>query len=114
MNPRQYRELERQADVIEQNKKLNMKTFNDLVFNPHPINNGVVSRLYFGNGYGVSVVKHDYSYGNEKGLYELAVVSEETGEILYDTPITEDVVGWLRPTDVTDIMSIVQKFDTRK
>ncbi len=56
MNPRQYRELERQADVIEQNKKLNMKTFNDLVFNPHPINNGVVSRLYFGNGYGVSVV----------------------------------------------------------
>jgi hypothetical protein len=44
----------------------------------------------------------------------LAVISEETGEILYDTPITEDVVGWLRPTDVTDIMSIVQKFDNRK
>jgi hypothetical protein len=67
-----------------------------------------VSRTFFDNGYGVSVVKHDYSYGGDKGLYELAVLNEN-GDLTYDTPITEDVIGWLRPEDVTDVMIKVQQ-----
>lgn len=85
-----------------------MKTFKDLEFKPHSFNNGVVSRTYFDNGYGVSVVKHDYSYGGDKGLYELAVLNKD-GDLVYDTPITEDVIGWLRPEDVTDVMIKVQQ-----
>jgi len=68
---------------------------------------GIVSRTKFDNGYEVSVVKSKYSYGGDKGLYELAVFKD--GEICYDTPITDDVIGYLRPQDVTDVMEKIQK-----
>jgi hypothetical protein len=84
-----------------------MKTFKDLEFIPHSAGGGVISRLYFENGYGVSVVKTNYSYGGKDGLYELAVLSED-GEITYNTGITDDVMGYLSPEDVTDVMSKIQ------
>jgi hypothetical protein len=40
-------------------------------------------------------------------LYELAVFKD--GEICYDTPITDDVIGYLRPEDVTDVMVKIQQ-----
>jgi hypothetical protein len=85
-----------------------MKTFKDLKFKEHPINDGVVSRIVFENGYGASVVRHEYSYGGDKGLYELAVL-DSSGELTYDTPVTNDVIGYLRPEDVTDVMAKIQK-----
>ena len=83
-----------------------MKEFNDLEFIPHSAGGGVISRLYFENGYGVSVVKTNYSYGGKDGLYELAIFKND--ELCYDTPITDDVMGYLSPEDVTDIMSKIQ------
>ena len=83
-----------------------MKTFKDLEFKPHSFNNGVVSRTFFDNGYGVSVVKHDYSYGGDKGLYELAVLNEN-GDLTYDTPITEDVIGWNTKEEVSAMMKVL-------
>jgi hypothetical protein len=53
-------------------------------------------------------VKHEHSYGGDKGLYELAVLDNE-GQICYDTTITNDVIGYLRPEDVTDVMEKIQK-----
>ena len=86
-----------------------MKQFNDLQFKTHPIHgDGVISRITFDNGYGASVVKHEYSYGGDKGLYELAVLGKD-GQITYDTPITDDVIGYLRPMDVTDVMEKIQQ-----
>lgn len=86
-----------------------MKTFKDLEFKPHPVNDGVVSRIYFENGWGLSVVKHDYSYGGKQGLYEMAVLKGD--EIHYDNDIAKgDVVGYLRAEDVTDAMLIIQKW----
>lgn len=87
-----------------------MKTFKDLVFKSHPIHvDGIVSRLEFENGYGVSVVRHDASYGHDRGLYEMAVLKD--GDIHYDNPIANgDVVGYLREEDVTDAMAIIQKW----
>jgi hypothetical protein len=85
-----------------------MKTFNDLEFK-EPFCGGEISRVYFDNGYGVSVVRSQYSYGGKEGLYELAVVSEETGEITYDTPITDDVIGYLTPEGVTTLMLEIQQ-----
>ena len=85
-----------------------MKTFKDLEFVPHAAGmGGVMSRIQFENGYGASVVKTDYTYGGDKGLYELAVFKD--GEICYDTPITDDVIGYLRPEDVTDVMTKIQQ-----
>jgi hypothetical protein len=50
----------------------------------------------FENGYGASVIAD--GYGASEGLYELAVL--HNGRIVYDTPITEDVLGWLTAADV--------------
>jgi len=85
-----------------------MKTFADLEFNPHPMGVGVHARITFDNGYGASVVKTPYTYGGDNGKYELAVLGTD-GDLTYDTPITEDVLGYLSPTAVTDIMKQIQK-----
>ena len=86
-----------------------MKTFNDLEFVPHAAGmGGVMSRIQFENGYGASVVKTDYTYGGDKGLYELAVLDSE-GNLTYSTPVTDDVIGYLRPEDVTDVMVKIQQ-----
>lgn len=54
------------------------------------------------NGYGASVVKHEYSYGGKKGLWELAV--QKDGELTYDTHITDDVIGHLEWNEVLNIL----------
>ena len=86
-----------------------MKTFKDIQFKINPMGSeyGIVSRTQFDNGYEVSVVKSPHSYGGDKGLYELAIFKD--GDICYDTPITDDVIGYLRPEDVTDVMVRVEK-----
>ena len=86
-----------------------MKTFNDIEFKPNPMGAdfGIVSRTQFDNGYEASVVKSEYTYGGNDGLYELAVFKD--GQICYDTPITDDVIGYLRPEDVTDVMAKIQQ-----
>ena len=86
-----------------------MKTFKDLEFVEHPSHiGGVQARITFDNGYGASVVKTPYSYGGDRGMYELAVLGTD-GHLTYDTPITNDVIGYLRDIDVTDVMEKIQQ-----
>ena len=86
-----------------------MKQFKDLEFVSHPSHiEGVQARITFENGYGASVVKSPYTYGGDRGLYELAVFGTD-GHITYATPITDDVIGYLRPEDVTDVMAKIQQ-----
>jgi hypothetical protein len=89
-----------------------MKTFEDLEFKTHPMAeglNGIISRIQFDNGFGASVVKHQYSYGGDRGLYELAVL-DSNGEVHYDNSVANgDVIGYLRPEDVTGVMEKIQK-----
>ena len=85
-----------------------MKTFKDLKFRQHPSADGIISRIPFENGYGASVVRHEYSYGGKDGLYEVAVLDSD-GELCYDTPVTNDVIGYLRDIDVTDVMEKIQQ-----
>jgi hypothetical protein len=87
-----------------------MKTFGDLEFemiNDTPFMVGKKSRMSFDNGYGVSVVSHTYSYGGKKGLYEVAVLDSE-GDLTYETPVTNDVIGHLSEKGVSDVMKQVQ------
>ena len=86
-----------------------MKTFKEIEFKANPMGEdfGIVSRTKLDNGYEVSVVQSPHSYGGDKGLYELAIFKD--GQICYDTPITNDVIGYLRPMDVTDVMEKIQK-----
>ena len=86
-----------------------MKTFKDLEFKEHPTHmGGVQARIQFDNGYGASVVKTPHTYGGDKGLYELAVL-DSNGSLTYATPITDDVIGYLRPEDVTDVLTKIQQ-----
>jgi hypothetical protein len=86
-----------------------MKKFEDLEFDKltDPFMSGVRSRMMFENGFGVSVVSHTYSYGGKDGLFEVAVLDED-GCLTYNTPVTNDVVGYLNPDEVTEIMEQVQ------
>jgi hypothetical protein len=89
-----------------------MKQFKDLEFKAHPMAEGlygIISRIQFDNGFGASVVKHQYSYGGDRGLYELAVL-DSNGEVHYDNSVANgDVIGYLRPEDITDVMEKIQK-----
>ena len=87
-----------------------MKKFEDLDFIKldDGFMKGVQCRMMFENGFGVSVVSHTYSYGGKDGLFEVAVLDAD-GDLTYNTPVTNDVVGYLNPDEVTDIMEEVQK-----
>ncbi|WP_422049751.1 hypothetical protein [Shimia sp.] len=80
-------------------------TFFDLVFKRKSGRGGFQARHDYTNGYGVSVI--DDGYGSDAGLYEVAVMFQ--GDLCYDTPITDDVLGHLTSDDVTDIMERVSK-----
>ena len=81
-----------------------------------PLYDGVKMEYEFMNGYGASVVRHQYSYGNKDGLWELAVLKD--GSITYDTEISDDVVGYLSWEDVEKILSKIKDlpddFDEKK
>jgi len=99
---------ETSIEMLELIKMLNLpfKTFDDINFIPHPMS-GVRSVTMFENGYGASVVSHPMSYGGQMGLYELAVL-DKNGELTYDTPITDDVIGYLTPEQVTEKLIEIQ------
>lgn len=91
-----------------------MKTFKDLEFMNLPeLFEGVQARITFDNGYGVSVVRGQYTYGGKKGLYELAVL-DINGQLCHTTPLTDDVIGYLRDIDVTEVMVKIQALPSVK
>jgi hypothetical protein len=93
-------------------------TFADLQFNDrggaHPM--GEQAKFFFPNGYGVSVIRGQHSYGGLQGLYELAVLMGDADdfELTYDTPITDDVEGHLSPDDVSRLMAEVAALSAAK
>lgn len=78
-------------------------------YGPHPIG-GDHWHFKFANGYGASVVRFDvgmcHSYGGDHGKWELAVLDDK-GELTYDTPITNDVIGWLSEEDVAATLASI-------
>lgn len=61
--------------------------------------------VFYPSGYGFSAVKHMGSYGGSLDLWELAVIREDsTGwDIVYDSPITNDVLGFLSEDEVAAV-----------
>jgi hypothetical protein len=90
---------------------MQIKTFKDLEFIEMKdlFYNGVQCRIQFDNGYGASIVSHNYSYGGKEGLYEIAVL-DENGKIHYDNPVANgDVRGYLKPEEVTELLKQIQE-----
>lgn len=84
--------------------------FTDLEFEPHTDWEGVQAVKFFDNGHGVSVIMTPYSYGGSDGLYEVAILqgNDDEWSITYDTPITDDVIGYLTKEDVESIVNQVR------
>ena len=85
-----------------------MITFKTLPSNQ--INGGIQYLAFYPNGYGASIVKHSFSYGNSQGLWELAVIKGTEGDwnICYDTHITSDVLGFLSEAEVEETLVSIQ------
>lgn len=66
---------------------------------------GLFQRLHvmFKNGYGASIVRGVHSYGGKDGLFEIAVLDDE-GNLVYDTPVTDDVLGYLDGDGVAEVL----------
>jgi hypothetical protein len=89
-------------------------TFEDLEFKNHPwFTSTLQALMFFSNGYGVSVLIGGHCYGDGSAPYELAILTGNVKEweICYDTPITDNVLGYLTPEEVTEYMIEVQKLE---
>ena len=71
--------------------------------------NGRQWKFKFANGFGASVIND--GYGRDSGLYELAVLDAE-GSLTYDTPITDDVLGYLSPDEVGEALAKIEALPT--
>lgn len=72
---------------------------------------GCALRFTFPNGYVGSVVRHSTSYGGPQGLGEVAVIHGE--KIVYDTPITDNVLGWQTDDDVEQVLKRIRELPER-
>jgi hypothetical protein len=80
---------------------MNIKTLNikrDFTVSKSYTYNGYQLMFSFSNGYGASVIDHDYS----KGL-EIAVLDSDN-KIIYNTPITDDVLGYLSDDEASSTL----------
>jgi hypothetical protein len=84
---------------------LHYKTFEDIDFQPNWT--GIIGKIMFKNGYGASIIRNEQSFGGHIGLYEL-IVLDNYGKLTYDTPITENVLGYLSPKEVTNYLIQIQ------
>lgn len=60
----------------------------------------------FDNGYGASVIRGPHTYGGADGLWELAVL-DTNGDLYYESPVTDDVIGWLKEDRVRELLDSV-------
>ena len=85
--------------------------FSDNKFRWHGVDpEGVHGIVRFKNGYGLSVVRHSYSYGGREGKYELALLKigtlkgasqENDWDVVYNEKLGySDVRGWMTEEDV--------------
>jgi len=65
----------------------------------------------FDNGYTASVVSNDMSYGGDSGLFEIAILYNDS--IVYDTGLTEDVIGFLDFQEVADTLKKIEQLPKR-
>jgi hypothetical protein len=89
-------------------------TFKQLIFESHPTLSGVQAKVIYPNGYGASIILARSligggSYGHEKGLYEIGVLKDD--RLTYDTPIADDIIGFLTERKVTNYLKKIFEYD---
>lgn len=95
-----------------ENLNLNYEGFEQYLVETNSLFDGIQYVFKFENNYGASVVKHGGSYGHSQDLWELAVLMYDdlnNRELCYDTPITEDVEGYLTDENVRDLLAKIKE-----
>lgn len=59
-------------------------------------------RETFHNGMTISVIRHQWSYGNKQGLYEVAII-DALGEMLYIPSVGDSVIGYCSAEKVVEL-----------
>jgi len=94
-----------------------MVTFKDIKFKPHPFGDGVHGKIFFPNGYGLSVVRFKAPGGYRYGSYtnditwEVGIIkgTPKKWELCYDTDITNDVLGHQTEEDINKIIKHIMR-----
>lgn len=95
------------------NLNLDYKGFESNLVSKNELFGGVHYVFRFANNYGASVIKHDGSYGHDGDAWELAVIlyeneSNDSWHLNYDTPITDDVIGWQTDEEIRDLLKQIE------
>lgn len=79
-------------------------------FTSKELHNGIQYLNFWPNGYGVSIVRHDFSR-TKKNTWEIAILqgTKENWDICYSTPITDDVLSNMTDDEVNKICEQVSK-----
>ena len=88
-----------------------MNKFDLLTFEKIKHQDGIQAIVEFPNGFGASVIKSDTSFGGKSGLFELAVLDNENGNINSTTDITDDVIGWQDEDDIDRVLTAISKLN---
>ena len=96
---------------FDSEEETSIKTFEDLDI--HIANDRIMwAKEFFNNGYGISMIRNFMgAYVSANILdFEVAVLigNKENCHICYDTKITNDVIGYCKPKDITKIMEQIQ------
>ena len=69
----------------------------------------------FPNGYGASLIQTPFSYGGTDGKYEVGVVQFDGDDfkLTYETPITNDVLGYLTEAEVLKTLTDIKALPTQ-
>lgn len=94
-----------------------MKTkYDEFLVETRELHGGIQHLYRFPNEYGASVVRHMGSYGNDLGLWELAVIwwNDNDWDITYRTEITDDVIGYLNEKKVEEYLGQIKDLKGEK
>ena len=69
--------------------------------------NNYRKKITFDNGYTASIICLGiYSNGGEEGLFEIGILHND--ELVYDTPLTNDVIGHLNFFEVVEVLNKIK------
>jgi len=88
-----------------------IKQYNKYIIDFNSINKGMQILFRFPNDYGISLICNSTSYGSDEDKFEIAIIAfhskeddNEDWDLIYSSPITDDVLGHQSKEDVFDII----------
>jgi hypothetical protein len=86
-----------------------IKDFTSYIIDINSYNKGMQILFRFPNNYGISLVCHSLSYGNDDNEFEIAIINYDSEDnddwdICYTTKLTQDVLGYQSKEDVIDVI----------